>query len=112
MGQFLQQGRQVFAETSIVADSCQDAVVIPEGELKGKSLEDINRAAFEGVSAAHRKAGIPFTEIHMPELNSYYYGQLLYFLETTCAVTAMLSGVDPFNQPGVERYKEEMRKKI
>ncbi|HIU26573.1 MAG TPA: glucose-6-phosphate isomerase [Candidatus Copromorpha excrementigallinarum] len=112
MGQFLQQGRQIFAETSIVIDHYPNPLVIEEGELKGKSLEEINRAAFEGVSAAHKKAGIPFTEIHLPELNGFYYGQLLYFLEVTCAVTAMLSGVDPFNQPGVEAYKEEMRKKI
>jgi len=47
-------------------------------------------------------------EIHIPKLDARNFGQLIYFLETTCAITAMLNGVNPFDQPGVEAYKREM----
>ena len=43
------------------------------------------------------------------ELTPEAVGELLYYFETQCAVSALLSGVDPFNQPGVEAYKKEMR---
>lgn len=109
MGQYLQQGNPIFFETVIVIDEYDDEIVIPAGPLKGKTLEDLNRAAVKGVIAAHRKANVPIIEIHIPRLDAYYYGQLLYFLQTTCAVTGMLMGVNPFDQPGVEDYKREMR---
>lgn len=110
MGQFLQQGSQIFFETVVTIDEYDDEITIPAGPLEGKTMEDLNRAAMQGVTAAHRQAGIQVIEIHLPKLDAYNYGQLLYFLQTTCALTAMMMGVDPFNQPGVEDYKREMRK--
>lgn len=110
MGQFLQQGNQIFFETVIVIDEYEEEIMIPAGPLAGKTLEDLNRAAVQGVTAAHRQAGIQVIEIHIPKLDAYHYGQVLYFLQTTCAITGMLMGVDPFDQPGVEDYKREMRK--
>ena len=112
MGQFLQQGSQIFFETVIVVDEYEEEIMIPAGVLAGKTLEDLNRAAVQGVTAAHRQAGIQVIEIHIPKLDAYHYGQLLYFLQTTCAITGMLMGVDPFDQPGVEDYKREMRKAL
>lgn len=110
MGQFLQQGSRIFFETVILIDEYEEEIPIPAGPLAGKTLEDLNRAAATGVTAAHRQAGIQVMEIHLPKLDAYVYGQLLYFLQTTCAITGMLMGVDPFDQPGVEDYKREMRK--
>lgn len=110
MGQFLQQGSQIFFETVVTIDEYDDEITIPAGPLEGKTMEDLNRAAMQGVTAAHRQAEIQVIEIHLPKLDAYNYGQLLYFLQTTCALTAMMMGVDPFNQPGVEDYKREMRK--
>lgn len=112
MGQFLQQGSPVFFETAVLVDEYDDELEIPQGDLAGKTLEDLNRAAVAGVITAHRNAGNSVIEIHMPTLDAYYYGQLLYFFQTTCAVTAMLMGVTPFDQPGVEEYKKEMRKEL
>ena len=110
MGQFLQQGSQIFFETVVLIDAYENPLVIPQGSLRGMSLQDLNEAAVQGVIAAHRNAGIPIIELHIPKLDAYHYGQLLHFFELTCAVTAMLMDVDPFNQPGVEDYKSEMRK--
>ncbi|MGI6766663.1 MAG: glucose-6-phosphate isomerase [Lentihominibacter sp.] len=110
MGQYLQQGRQIFFETMMVIDKLPAIITVPDGDLKGKTLAELNRIMMDGVSAAHKQAGIPLVEIHLPEMNAYNYGQLMYYLMTTCAITAMLSGVNPFDQPGVEAYKAEMRR--
>ena len=34
--------------------------------------------------------------------------QLIYFFEFACGVSGYMSGVNPFNQPGVEAYKKNM----
>lgn len=110
MGQYIQEGRQNFFETIISVDDPEYTITIPQGDLEGKTIDELNKAMIEGVIKAHRGTGIPVAEIHLPKLDAYHYGQLLYFLETTCAITAMLGGVNPFDQPGVEAYKAEMRK--
>ena len=110
MGQFLQEGSRVFFETMLIIDGCQDEIVIPAGTFKGMTIEEMNDIMVEGVIKAHRGAGNPIIEIHVPELTPFYFGQLVYFMETSCAITGLLMGVDPFNQPGVEAYKSEMRK--
>lgn len=110
MGQYLQQGRQIFMETLLAVDEPSIELTVPAGPHAGKTLAEISQAMVKGVIEAHRATGIPIVEIHIDRLDAAEYGQLLYFLETTCAVTAMLSGVNPFDQPGVESYKAEMHK--
>ena len=113
MGQFLQEGNQIFFETVINLINPPEDIVVPEsaGELlAGKSMNSINQAAVEGVIAAHESAGVPIIKLDVPELTPYYFGQLVYFFETTCAISGYLNGVNPFDQPGVESYKSEMRK--
>lgn len=110
MGQFLQEGSRVFLETMLVVDGYEDEIVIPAGTFKGMTIEEMNDIMVEGVIKAHRSAGNPIIEIHLPELTPFYFGQLVYFMETSCAITGILMGVNPFDQPGVEQYKSEMRK--
>ena len=110
MGQYMQEGQQIFMETLMIVDEPLVSIEIPGGPQKGKTVEDINKAMIGGVTTAHRQAGIPIAEVHVPKLDTYNFGQLIYFLETTCAITAMLNGVNPFDQPGVEAYKREMHR--
>ncbi len=35
-------------------------------------------------------------------------GELFYFFELSCGISAYMLGVNPFNQPGVEYYKRNM----
>lgn len=112
MGQFLQQGSPIFFETVLNIEQSLVDLTVPEGPLKGKTMTQLNRAAMKGVIEAHSSAGTPVIRIDIPKLDAFYYGQLIYFFETTCAVTAMLMGVNPFDQPGVEAYKKEMKKEI
>jgi glucose-6-phosphate isomerase len=113
MGQFLQEGNQIFFETLLdVAAPPRDLIVPASADplLAGKSMNEVNRAAAEGVIAAHRAADIPIVRVGIPDLSPYSFGQMVYFFELTCAYTGRLMGVDPFNQPGVEQYKREMKR--
>jgi glucose-6-phosphate isomerase len=113
MGQFLQEGNQIFFETLLdVLEPPRDLTVPKSADplLAGKSVNAVNRAATEGVIAAHRAADIPIVRVGVPDLSPYSFGQLVYFFELTCAYTGRLMGVDPFDQPGVEQYKREMKR--
>ncbi|MGI6721603.1 MAG: glucose-6-phosphate isomerase [Anaerovoracaceae bacterium] len=115
MGQFLQQGTDSFLETMITVSQATQDIDIPEIAMKpfaGKTIMQINECAEKGVLAAHVKAGIPVVSMSLPRLDAAMIGELMYFFETQCAISALLSGVDPFNQPGVEDYKREMRSYI
>ena len=110
MGQFLQDGAPVFFETVIEIEESTFDITVPSGKYYGKGLAELNRAAAKGALDAHKEAGVPIIHISIPEMNAYAMGQLIYYFETTCVITARLMGVDPFDQPGVERYKSEMKK--
>jgi len=112
MGQFIQQGTPIIFETIFNVVNRDKDVMVPESagpELAGRSLNDINAMAVKGVMAAHAKADVPMIKIDIEKIDEYTLGQFLYFLMMTCAVTGKLMGVDPFNQPGVEDYKQEIR---
>lgn len=113
MGQFLQDGNQIFFETVLNVLNPPGDLIVPEsaGELlAGKSMNAINQAAVEGVIAAHEATGVPIIKLDIPELTPHCFGQMVYFFETACALSGYLNGVNPFDQPGVESYKTEMRK--
>lgn len=115
IGQFLQEGSPIFFETVLDVRHSEKDLVVPEsaGEfLAGKKLSELNRAAAVGVRKAHQKDGIPMIRLDIPALTPYHFGQMVYFFETTCALSCYLLGVNPFDQPGVEQYKLEMRKAL
>ena len=78
------------------------------GYLEGKSLDFINDKAYKGSAVAHLEGGVPSLTITLMERSAYNLGQLFYFFERTVAMTAYLLDVNPFDQPGVELYKNEM----
>ncbi len=76
--------------------------------LAGKTIDFVNKKAFEGTLIAHTKGEVPNLVINVPEMNEYYLGKLIYFFEKACAIGGYILGVNPFNQPGVEEYKKNM----
>lgn len=117
LGQYLQDGRRNIFETML--RSSEDnalAVTVPRlakdldglKYLEGKTLDFLNAKALEATVAAHRDGGIPVSEIVIPALDEKSLGALIYFFELSCALSAKLSGVNPFDQPGVEAYKRNM----
>lgn len=115
MGQFLQDGTQIFFETILNVAKPEKDLIVPDSAgafLAGRSMNGVNQAAVAGVMAAHEATGVPMIKIDIPELTPYYFGQMVYFFETSCALTGYLMGVNPFDQPGVESYKAEMKKAL
>lgn len=114
MGQFLQEGKQIFFET--VLDLLQpgnDLTVTEKGNpFQGKTMNQVNKAAQKGVSKAHEAVGIPMVTIEIPQMDERRLGQLFYYFMMTCGISALMLGVNPFDQPGVEAYKNEMRKEL
>ena len=76
--------------------------------LAGKRVDEVNKMAELGTQLAHVDGGVPNMKIIIPELNEYYIGQLLYFFEFGCGISGNMLDVNPFDQPGVEAYKNNM----
>ncbi|NLK08817.1 MAG: glucose-6-phosphate isomerase [Firmicutes bacterium] len=116
LGQYIQEGMRILMETVILVEQPRVDITIggdPEdseglGYLAGKTIDYVNKKAFEGTLLAHTDGGVPNLLVKVPKLSEYYFGQLVYFFEKACAVSGYLLGVNPFDQPGVEAYKENM----
>ena len=116
MGQWIQQGERTIFETVISVERSKHSLIVPSDEenldglnyLAGKHVDEVNKMAELGTRIAHVDGGVPNMHISMPEISEYYIGQLLYFFEKACALSGLMLGVNPFNQPGVENYKRNM----
>jgi glucose-6-phosphate isomerase len=115
MGQYFQQGRRILMETFLIIDAEEPDIRVPAGDdrdelgyLTGRTMSEINAAAHAATASAHRDGGVPNLTIHIPRLDAYHLGALLYFFERACAVSGYLMGINPFDQPGVEAYKANM----
>lgn len=116
MGQWVQEGRRNLFETFLWIDDNKPALPIPEDPdnadglnfLAGTDVGEVNRKAYEGTALAHRDGGVPNMTLTIPALDAHNLGAVLYFFERAVAVSGYLMGVNPFNQPGVEAYKNNM----
>ena len=118
LGQLIQQGERNLFETMVrFAPPEQKAVVGTDYKnldglnyLSGKTLDFVDEQAYQGTVAAHVDGGVPVITMDMGELNNRKLGEMFYFFELACGVSAYMLGVNPFNQPGVEFYKRNMFK--
>ncbi|PTG52986.1 glucose-6-phosphate isomerase [Staphylococcus chromogenes] len=116
LGQYVQEGRRFLFETVLKVESPKHAITIEEDPedldglnyLAGKTVDDVNTKAFEGTLLAHTDGGVPNLVVKVPQLDAFTYGYLVYFFETAVAMSGYQLGVNPFNQPGVEAYKQNM----
>ena len=118
LGQLIQDGKRNLFETVIHVEQTREEFRVPHvsniddelNYLEGMDLEDICEKAYLGTLAAHIAGGVPTIVINVKELNEYNMGQLIFFFEKACAISGYMLGVNPFNQPGVETYKQNMMK--
>ena len=116
MGQFIQEGSRIMFETVLNVEKAKREVSIEEVEgnldglnfLAGKTIDFVNKQAFNGTLLAHNDGGVPNMVVNIPELSPYYFGYMVYFFEKACGISGYLLGVNPFDQPGVEAYKKNM----
>ena len=113
MGQYLQEGADILFETVIDAPSKVLDLQVPKTffeDMSASSIGALNEIAKKAVIKAHKEAHRPVLRIAVSEISEYTLGEMFYFFETSCAVSALFQKVNPFDQPGVENYKSEMRK--
>ena len=116
MGQYIQQGERIMFETVVRFDRSRTKAVIPNDPenvdglnfLSGKGLDFVAEQALRGVILAHVDGGVPNILITVPGRDERSLGKLIYFFEFACGLSGYLLGVNPFDQPGVEAYKNNM----
>lgn len=116
MGQYIQDGKRHLFETVLNVETPELELKIEENEenldglnyLAGKTIDFVNKKAFEGTLLAHLDGGVPNIIINIPKMDEYNFGKLIYFFEKACGISGYMLGVNPFNQPGVESYKKNM----
>ncbi len=116
LGQFLQDGSRNVFETVLNIEKPESEVVIIKDEedpdglnyISGKTMDHVNKKAFQGTMLAHIDGGVPINVLNIPEISEYYFGQMVYFFEKACGISGYILGVNPFDQPGVEEYKKNM----
>lgn len=116
LGQYVQEGRRDIFETVISVENSRHELTVEAEEsdldglnyLAGKSVDFVNKKAFQGTMLAHTDGGVPNLVVNIPQMDEYTFGYLVYFFEKACAMSGYLLGVNPFDQPGVEAYKVNM----
>ena len=116
LGQIIQQGKRNIFETVISVETPKHDIDIKEDAedldglnyLVGKSVDQVNKVAIEATMEAHVDGGVPNILITMDKIDEYNLGKYIYFFEYAIGVSGYLLGVNPFNQPGVEDYKNNM----
>ncbi len=116
MGQYIQDGVRLLFETVLYVENSKTDIEIKEDKdnvdglnfLCGKTVDFVNKKAFEGTLLAHTDGEVPNLVVKLASLDEYTLGQLIYFFEKACAISGYVLGVNPFNQPGVESYKKNM----
>ncbi|MDP8296933.1 MAG: glucose-6-phosphate isomerase [Candidatus Orphnella occulta] len=115
-GQLIQQGERNLFETFIrIKKKSADLKLPREDEdidklnyIAGKGLSFINKMAYEGTAQAHADGGVPNMALIVDERSAFCLGQLFYFFQRAVGVSGYLLRVNPFDQPGVQAYKENM----
>ncbi|MDX1961331.1 MAG: glucose-6-phosphate isomerase [Leptospiraceae bacterium] len=116
LGQYIQDGERNLFETILKVTRPKTESIIqefsgdPDGlnYLAGKSVSHVNSKAIEATCLAHYEGGVPQIEIEIPELNMKTLGAILFMFEYACGISGYMLDVNPFDQPGVEDYKNNM----
>ena len=120
MGQYIQDGPRTLMETIVSFENSRRSISVPfeMGDpdglnyLAGKEYADICRTAADAVKAAHISGGVPNIGISVTARDEAGFAELVCFFELACAISGYMSGVNPFDQPGVEAYKKNMFKML
>ena len=107
MGQLMQDGKRNMFETFIMIENDYDKDRVKYNDKF--FVNDLNDIALRATEKAHHTGSVPVIEVKVEEQNETTLGELFYFFEMSCAISALILGVNPFNQPGVEEYKKNIK---
>lgn len=106
LGQFVQEGNKILFETFFQVLHTKDYMV------EGRSLHSTNNIVEESVIRAHVSGGVPCNVITLDKVDEKTMGEVSAFFLLAAAYSGFLFEVNPFNQPGVEVYKSEVKTKL
>lgn len=114
LGQMIQDGPKIFFETVLDLHKSGD-LCLPQVEgdddldyLEGEKIDGLTQKALLATLLAHEEAGVPNLLLEIQDYSESSLGYLMYFMMRACAMSAYLGDVNPFDQPGVEAYKNNM----
>ena len=108
LGQFLQDGNHIIFETII--DITKDVKV--SLDKYDMELNSLNKIVMDKVAMAHMKGDTPSNLITIDEKTEITIGELMHFFLLSAIVGALIMDVNPFDQPGVEKYKGLVKKEL
>ncbi|WP_067936209.1 glucose-6-phosphate isomerase [Alicyclobacillus kakegawensis] len=116
LGQYVQEGLRTLFETVVQIERSASEVQVPSDPtlddgleyLAGRGISWVNDQARLATALAHADGGVPNLLVSVPDRSARALGGLFYFFELACAMSGLLLGVNPFDQPGVEAYKKNM----
>ena len=116
MGQYIQEGPRMLMESVVRFAHSRRSFTVPYESanadglnyIAGRDLADVCPTAADAVKEAHISGGVPNLVIEVPERNEEGFAAMVCFFEMACGISGYMSGVNPFNQPGVEAYKKNM----
>lgn len=107
LGQFVQEGNKILFETFFKIENSENCV-----KYDNRDLHEINNIVEDSVIRAHYSGGVPCIELIMDKLSIENVASLIYFFQLTAAFSGFLFDIEPFDQPGVEVYKKEVRESL
>ncbi|MBE1556307.1 glucose-6-phosphate isomerase [Sporosarcina limicola] len=118
LGQYVQEGQRMLFETFVQFEKTEDDCAIPFSTdnldglnyLSDKTMNEINEVTLRATMQAHDDGGVPLIHLTVGKHDAYHIGYLIYFFELSCTMSAYLLDVNPFDQPGVEKYKKNISK--
>ena len=120
-GQQHQEGKRDRVITNLVVEQPASEVVEVPVASESENQDDLNRltrrgltgllaAAVEGTNQAYADADRPTADIVLSRLDAHALGQLLQMLMLSTVLEGRLIDINPYGQPGVEDYKQNMGK--
>ncbi len=106
LGQFIQSGSPIIFETVIRMEESKEVI------YNNTDINKINFIISDSVAKAHYDGHTPSNIITLQKMDSQAMGELMYFFLLSAAFSGLLLEVNPFDQPGVEAYKSEVRKNL
>ncbi len=79
-------------------------------QLQTKTLPDLMTAAIQGTNEAYAEDGRPTMDLHLPATDEHSLGQFFQMLMIATVVEGRLLGINPYGQPGVQKYKANMKR--
>ncbi len=115
IGQYIQEGPRMVMETFLDAHFPHPEIVVQPtlvqdgfNYLNYKPFDTLNSAVYDAAYKAHCQIGVPCFQFHVGEISPEMFGELFYLFMLSCCISSVLIGVNPYGQPGVESYKQEM----